>query len=271
MSTTLRASPPLKNMSSCVRPGVREMRARFLRPLSALTRLDLPTFERPAKAISTPFMGGSEAGEPAAATNCQSPAKSVRPVSISKRVNWSDPMAPAMTVAKLSKLLLRLLLNEHGLDIVEQFDLGPVLAHDDTLLHDRQQIVPGPINHEASGEACQHEREHNWHPVEDHRLRRIGRLGVELHLNPHGHAHDERPDAHMQKWSDQGQDRGVDRNESEQIEDIGWILRREIVNPTEKRRVPHFNGDEQDLVEREKHRNLDHDRQAAGQRIDLFP
>src|SRR4029078_12082925 len=93
MSTTLRWSPPLKNMSSCVRPGVREMLVRFLLPVSALIRLDLPTFERPANAISTPFITGRDAGEDAAATKCQSPAKILGPVSLSARVNWSDPIA----------------------------------------------------------------------------------------------------------------------------------------------------------------------------------
>ena len=58
----------MKKISSCVRPGVREVRASALRPVSALIRLDLPTLERPANAISVPRIGGSEAGEPAAAT-----------------------------------------------------------------------------------------------------------------------------------------------------------------------------------------------------------
>ncbi len=58
----------MKKISSCVRPGVREVRARLLRPVSALSRLDLPTLERPASAISVPRAAGSEAGEPAAAT-----------------------------------------------------------------------------------------------------------------------------------------------------------------------------------------------------------
>ncbi len=75
----------------------------------------------------------------------------------------------------------------------------------------------------------------------------------------------------MQEWSEQGQCRRVDWNESEQIEEIGWVLRRKVVDPSEKRRVPHLDGDEQDLVQREKDRDLDHDRQAAAQRIDLFP
>ena len=75
-----RASPPpVKKISSWVRPGVREVRASALRPVSALIRLDLPTLERPAKAISTPRIGGSEATELAAATKCQSPANSRRP------------------------------------------------------------------------------------------------------------------------------------------------------------------------------------------------
>src|SRR5437016_6089401 len=87
MSTTLSLSPPVKKTSSCVRPGVREMRARLLRPVSALIRLDLPTLERPAKATSTPCIGGNEAGAPAAPTNRHSPAKRRRPASISARLN----------------------------------------------------------------------------------------------------------------------------------------------------------------------------------------
>ena len=48
-----------KKISSWVRPGVCEVRASALRPVSALIRLDLPTLERPAKAISSPRIGGS--------------------------------------------------------------------------------------------------------------------------------------------------------------------------------------------------------------------
>ena len=43
---------PAKKISSCVRPGVCEVRARARRPVSALIRLDLPTLERPATATS---------------------------------------------------------------------------------------------------------------------------------------------------------------------------------------------------------------------------
>ena len=64
MSTRVSAPPPEKKISSCVRPGVREVRASALRPVSALIRLDLPTLERPAKAISVPRIVGSEASEP---------------------------------------------------------------------------------------------------------------------------------------------------------------------------------------------------------------
>src|SRR5690606_24548599 len=44
-------SPTSKKFSSCVRPGVTEVRAIARRPVSALSSEDLPTFERPAKAI----------------------------------------------------------------------------------------------------------------------------------------------------------------------------------------------------------------------------
>src|SRR5215468_8110582 len=77
MSTTPSGPPAEKKISSCVRPGVCEVRASALRLVSALMRLDLPTLERPANAISTPCIDGSEASEEAAATNCQSPLNSV--------------------------------------------------------------------------------------------------------------------------------------------------------------------------------------------------
>ena len=72
------------------------------------------------------------------------------------------------------------------------------------------------------------------------------------------------------KLPDHGKRRRVERNEAEQVEDVGRIRRRQIVDPAEERRVPHFDGDEQHLVEREEHRNLDGYRQTTGQRIDLL-
>src|SRR5262245_53789156 len=47
---------------SCVRPGVLLVRARSRRPVMALSALDLPAFERPANATSTPSSGGNWAG-----------------------------------------------------------------------------------------------------------------------------------------------------------------------------------------------------------------
>ena len=70
---------PSKKISSWVRPGVCEVRASALRPVSALIRLDLPTLERPANATSMPAIGGSVSIEGEAQMNCQSPANSFRP------------------------------------------------------------------------------------------------------------------------------------------------------------------------------------------------
>ena len=86
MSTKVSFDGAVKKISSCVRPGVCDVRASARRPVSALIRLDLPTLERPAKAISTPRIGGSASTEPAAQANCQSPANSLRPASVSARV-----------------------------------------------------------------------------------------------------------------------------------------------------------------------------------------
>src|SRR6201995_4534370 len=76
-------SGPSKKISSWVRPGVCEVRARLLRPVSALMSEDLPTLERPAKATSMLPIGGKVSIDGAAHLNCQSPAKSFRPCSIS--------------------------------------------------------------------------------------------------------------------------------------------------------------------------------------------
>src|SRR6516165_1652020 len=76
----------VKKISSWVRPGVCEMRASARREVSALIRLDLPTLERPANAISTPRITGSAAAVPAAAAKRHSAANSLRPASISPDV-----------------------------------------------------------------------------------------------------------------------------------------------------------------------------------------
>src|ERR1051325_9444126 len=87
MSTSVSTGSPEKNTSSWVRPGVCEVRASALRLVSALIRLDLPTLERPAKAISTPCMAGSDSNDAAADRNRHSAANSLRPVSLSSAVN----------------------------------------------------------------------------------------------------------------------------------------------------------------------------------------
>src|SRR5215213_5474167 len=97
MSTMRSGELAEKKISSWVRPGVCEVRASALREVSALIRLDLPTLERPANAISTPRMGGSRSTVPTAALNCQSAANSFRPTSISDAVK--DVIAAARSCA----------------------------------------------------------------------------------------------------------------------------------------------------------------------------
>src|SRR5262245_16732369 len=81
MSTSVSIGSPAKKISSWVRPGVCEVRASALRPVSALIRLDLPTLDRPAKAISTPCGLGNDSIEPAAVAKRHSCANSRRPAS----------------------------------------------------------------------------------------------------------------------------------------------------------------------------------------------
>src|SRR5580704_10065915 len=80
--STSRPEPP-KKISCWVRPGVFEVRASARRPVSALIRLDLPTLERPANAISGAPIGGTESSPPAAEIKSHAPANKRRPASIS--------------------------------------------------------------------------------------------------------------------------------------------------------------------------------------------
>ena len=56
---------------------------------------------------------------------------------------------------------------------------------------------------------------------------------------------------------------GIAGDQPEQVEQVGRVGRRKIVDPAEERRVAHLDGDEEHLVEREEHRDLDDDGQAA--------
>src|SRR5215467_14103661 len=108
MSTRIGGAGPAKKISSRVRPGVCDVRASALRPVSALIRLDLPTLERPANAISMPRIGGKTASELAAAMKRQSPANSLRPRSISSSVNGT--LGKGEDTAELRLLVLVLIL-----------------------------------------------------------------------------------------------------------------------------------------------------------------
>src|SRR5215475_4434924 len=150
MSTRVRRPGPVKKITSWVRPGVCEVRASARRPVRALIRLDLPTLERPAKAISMPRIGGSAAAVPAAKTNCQSPANSLRPASISARVKGEPEASDGSgEVMSTSRLRLRHFFFEKALEevldafppaleLVPQLDLGARPVHDHALLCDRQ-------------------------------------------------------------------------------------------------------------------------------------
>src|SRR3954451_5360197 len=159
---------PSKKISSWVRPGVCEVRASALRPVSALIRLDLPTFERPANATSRPCIGGSVSSDRGVQMNCHSPANSLRPCSISfasvsvlmrrafkhrhSRARSSPGIrrllreiagshaqvraCPGRTkdLRRLVGRLLGWLFRKGALQVIEHSDLHAVLAHDEALL-----------------------------------------------------------------------------------------------------------------------------------------
>src|SRR5271163_1053619 len=250
-------SGPSKKISSWVRPGVLEVRASALRPVSALIRLDLPTLERPAKATSTPAIGGNVSIEGDAQMNLKSPANNLRPCSISfasgsavimrgsRRLHHaviarsvsdeaihSRRKAGLLRFARNDDRTSRLrfgLLAERRPHIVEQFDLHAIAAHDQALLQNRECVVPGPVDHETRREARQHESEDQRHPAEDHLLGRIWRGRVELELEPHRDAHDDRPYPEREVVTEQGQLRRVVVQKAEQSKKVGRIWRRQIL------------------------------------------
>src|SRR5688572_29387616 len=106
MSTMVSVGSAAKNISSWVRPGVCEVRASALRPVSALIRLDLPTLDRPAKAISTPRGFGNDSIEPAAVANCHSCANRRRPASRSA-AEKSDAALPAFKLGLPHRIVIQ--------------------------------------------------------------------------------------------------------------------------------------------------------------------
>src|SRR4029450_6318164 len=79
--------PSTKKLSSRVRPGVTDTRARLVRPVSALRRLDLPTLDRPAKATSARPSRGRSATRVTPLTKVQGPLNSASPLARSAEVN----------------------------------------------------------------------------------------------------------------------------------------------------------------------------------------
>src|SRR4029079_2562980 len=106
MSTRVRLGSAAKKISSWVRPGVCEVRASALRPVSALIRLDLPTLERPAKAISMPRILGSDSSELAAVAKSHGCANKRRPASRSAAEN-SDAVFTADTLSLALPIVTR--------------------------------------------------------------------------------------------------------------------------------------------------------------------
>jgi len=147
-----------------------------LRPVSALTRLDLPALERPTKATSFRLSGGKFWGDVAPQTKSQGPANSLRAASSASVIgSFGRRLFPAT-------------------DIVEQGQLHAFALHDVGLLDHAQKIAPGIIDDQARREGGEHEGEDQGHEGEHLGLHRIGRRRVQLGLNKLGDAVEDRPD-----------------------------------------------------------------------------
>jgi len=130
-------------MSSCVRPGVRDV-ARERR--AAGQRVD----ERglaDVRAASEGDLGRPSGGNPsaraAAKMNSQGPANSFRPARSSQARLFLRSYARRLRRAGL--------LGEQLEEVVPELDLHARFAHDVILLEHRQRVVPGPVDDKAAG------------------------------------------------------------------------------------------------------------------------
>ncbi len=110
-----------------------------MRPVSALMSDDLPALERPAKAISVPFIGGSVSIDAAAQMKLPVAREQLAPVSISfavkpgfmrisRKHRQDDDGVPAFFF-------------EQFFDVVPEFDLGAMLLHDEGLRQHRRAVL----------------------------------------------------------------------------------------------------------------------------------
>ena len=108
------------------------------------------------------------------------------------------------------------------------------------------QLLTSQYEHEARREEDEHHRKRDRHDLHHLRLHRVGdRRRRQLHLQERG-------------------DRVDDRQHEVRVG------RRQVVDPADPRRVAQLDRGEQHPVEREEHRDLHEDRQAAAERIDLL-
>ncbi len=119
------------------------------------------------------------------------------------------------------------------------------LLVDEPLLRNRRGVVGQPVQHQTGREEEEHDGKRRRHDPHQPRLHRVGRGRVELDLQEGRCRHDGR-------------------------QDVVRVFGRQIVYPENPRRAAQLHARQQHPVQRDEHRDLDHDRQAATQRIDLL-
>ena len=143
-------------------------------------------------------------------------------------------------------------------------------AHDHVLLGKGNDVVGDPVHHQPAGKTAQHEHENPGHPGKDHLLRRVGGGWVQLLLQPHRNAQQDRQHTDKDQRHDRPRHRHGPGKQSEQVVKRRRVRCRKVGQPTKERRVTQLQSDENHLVERKENRNLNQDRQTACRRIDLL-
>src|SRR5687768_9758830 len=133
-------------------------------------RLDLPTLERPAKAISGRSAGGRNSSAGALFKSCQRRSKRRSPAA--SMVLSTSVIFAAFGVRELLALFLAVAPSlyrvgaapghrgnrfELAREIAHEVNVRPLPAHDVVLLRQGQRVAPRPVDHEAGRERREQE------------------------------------------------------------------------------------------------------------------
>jgi len=142
--------------------------------------------------------------------------------------------------------------------------LAADFAQDVVLLQDAEDVAPGPVNHQTHREFRQHQRDDEREVVLQHLLRLVRHGRRQAALDDHGDAVQARPRADGKRGG------RVEGKQAEEVEQVGRVRRRKVVDPAPERRLAQLDRQQDGFVQREENRDLDQQWPAAAEGVHVF-